>query len=75
MASLFVLWSPCALFLNLCCLLAGLHFLYHSDKLGSVILCILGNGFEHFGNKGQYHIFIDTVLGLAERSARNFDVL
>ena len=40
------------LFLNLCCLLAGLRFLYHSDKLGSVMLRILGNGFEHFGNKG-----------------------
>ena len=32
-------------------------------------------GFEHFRDKGQYHIFIDTVLGLAERSARNFGVL
>ena len=31
--------------------------------------------FEHFGNKGQYHIFIDTMLGLTERSARNFGVL
>ena len=31
--------------------------------------------FEHFRDKGQYHIFIDTVLGLAERSARNFGVL
>ena len=31
--------------------------------------------FEHFRDKGQYHIFIDTVLGLAERSTRNFGVL
>ena len=49
--------------------------MYHSDKLGSVMLRILGNGFEQFGDKGQYHIFIDTVLGLAECPARNFCVL
>ena len=67
--------KACPLFLDLCRLLAGLRFLYYSDKLGSVMLCILGNGFEHFGDKGQYHIFIDTVLGLAERSARDFGVL
>ena len=39
------------------------------------MLCILGYGSEHIGDKGQYHIFIDTVLGLAERSTRNFGVL
>ena len=39
------------------------------------MLRILGNGFEHFGNKGQYHIFIDTVLGLAELSNWDFAVL
>ena len=67
--------KACPLFLNLCCLLAGLRFLYHSDKLGSVMLCIFGNGFEHFGNKGQYHIFIDTVLCRAELSNWDFAVL
>ena len=39
------------------------------------MLGILGNGFEHIGDKGQYHIFIDAVLCLAERSARDFGVL
>ena len=29
------------------------------------MLRILGNGFQHFRDKGQYHIFIDTVLGLS----------
>ena len=38
-------------------------------------LLSLSYSFEHFGNKGQYHIFIDTVLGLAECPARNFCVL
>ena len=38
-------------------LLAGLRFLHHSDKFGSVMLRILGNGFQHFRDKGQYHIF------------------
>ena len=55
-------------------MLTGLSFLHHSDKLGAVELCILGNGFEHIGDKGQYHIFIDTVLCLAERTARNLRV-
>ena len=36
---------------------------------------LLGYGSEHIGDKGQYHIFIDTVLCLAERSARDFCVL
>ena len=31
--------------------------------------------FEHFGNKGQYHIFIDTVLCRAELSNWDFAVL
>ena len=48
---------------------------HHTDKLGSVMLGIFCNGFQHFRDKGQYHIFVDTVLGLAERSARNFGVL
>ena len=61
--------------LNACGLLAGLHFLHHTDKLGSVMLGILGNSFEHFGNKGQYHIFIDTVLCRAELSNWDFAVL
>ena len=39
------------------------------------MLCIFGNGFEHFGNKGQYHIFIDTVLCRAELSNWDFAVL
>ena len=39
------------------------------------MLGILGNGFECFGNKGQYHIFIDTVLCGAELSNRNLAVL
>ena len=34
------------LFLNLCCLLAGLRFLHHTDKLGSVMLGILGNSYN-----------------------------
>ena len=34
-----------------------------------------GYGSEHIGDKGQYHIFIDTVLCLAERSTRDFCVL
>ena len=51
------------------------YFLHHTDKLGSVMLRILGNGFQHFRDKGQYHIFIDTVLCLAERSDRDFGVL
>ena len=29
-------------------LLAGLRFLYHTDKLGSVMLGIFCNGFQHF---------------------------
>ena len=53
------------LFLNLCCLLAGLRFLHHTDKLSSVMLGIFCNGFQHFRDKGLDHIFIDTVLGLA----------
>ena len=40
-----------------------------------VMLGILGNSFEHFGNKGQYHIFIDTVLCRAELSNWDFAVL
>ena len=39
------------------------------------MLGILGNSFEHFGNKGQYHIFIDTVLCRAELSNWDFAVL
>ena len=39
------------------------------------MLGILGNGFQHFRDKGQYHIFIDTVLGLAELSNWDFAVL
>ena len=39
------------------------------------MLRILGNSFEHFGNKGQYHIFIDTVLCRAELSNWDFAVL
>ena len=39
------------------------------------MLGILGNSFEHFGNKGQYHIFIDTVLCRAELSNWEFAVL
>ena len=66
--------KACPLFPDLCRLLAGLRFLHHTDKLGSVMLRILGNGFEHFRDKGQYHIFIDTVLCLAERTARNLRV-
>ena len=73
--SLLCCGKACPLFPDLCRLLAGLCFLYHSDKLGSVMLCIFGNGFEHFGNKGQYHIFIDTVLCRAELSNWDFAVL
>ena len=39
------------------------------------MLGIFGNSFEHFGNKGQYHIFIDTVLCRAELSNWDFAVL
>ena len=39
------------------------------------MLRILGNSFEHFGNKGQYQIFIDTVLCRAELSNWDFAVL
>ena len=67
--------KACPLFPDICRLLDGLHFLNQTDKLGSVMIGILCNGFQHFRDKGQYHIFIDTVLGLAERSARNFGVL
>ena len=35
--------KACPLFPDLCRLLAGLRFLHHSDKLGSVMLRILGN--------------------------------
>ena len=68
-------WQGVSAVLNLCCLLAGLRFLHHTDKLGSVMLRILGNGFEHFRDKGQYHIFIDTVLCRAELSNWDFAVL
>ena len=47
----------------------------YQDKLDSVMLGILGNSFEHFGNKGQNHIFIDTVLCRAELSNWDFAVL
>ncbi|MFR0568820.1 hypothetical protein ACLUXI_02080 [Bifidobacterium apri] len=67
--------KACALFPDLCRLLAGLRFLYHSDKFGTVMFCIFVNGFEHFGDKRKYHIFIDTVLCLAERSDQDFGVL
>ena len=60
---------------DLCGLLAGLCFLYHPDKLGSVMLGIFGNGFEHIRDKGEYHIFVYTVLCGAELSNRNFAVL
>ena len=63
--SLLCCGKACALFSDLCRLLAGLRFLPHTDKLGSVMLGILCNGFQHFRDKGQYHIVIDTVLGLA----------
>ena len=39
------------------------------------MLGIFGNGFEHIRNKGEYHIFIDTVLCGAELSNRDFAVL
>ena len=39
------------------------------------MLRILGNGFQHFRDKGQYHIFIDTVLCRAELSNWDFAVL
>ena len=67
--------KACALFTDFCGLLAGLRFLHHTDKLGSVVLGILGNRFQHIRYKGQYHIFIDTVLGrteLADRNLRDF---
>ena len=44
--------KACPLFPDLCGLLAGLRFLHHTDKLGSVMLGIFGNGFEHFRDKG-----------------------
>ena len=73
--SLLCCGKACPLFPDLCGLLAGLRFLHHTDKLGSVMLRILGNSFEHFGNKGQNHIFIDTVLCRAELSNWDFAVL
>jgi len=39
------------------------------------MLGIFGNGFEHIRDKGEYHIFIDTVLCGAELSNWDFAVL
>ena len=63
------------MFPNCRCLLAGLCFLHHTNKLGSVMFGVLGNGFEHIGDKRQYHFFIDTVLCGAELPDRDFAVL
>ena len=64
-----------ALSLDFCRFLMRLCFPYHADKFLTIKLCIFGNRLQHFGDEGQYHALIDTVLRFAKRSARNLAVL
>jgi len=53
-------------------LLFGLRVRDRFDKYGAVIFGIVSNGAEHIGNQRHNDLGVDTVSGIAQRTAWHF---